>query len=167
MEFNGGSPVDFGELKELIRILEQSGLSELEVEESGRRIRLQKASAAVPVAIAPVAPLPASYDPGHLARPAAPAPAASAAPAEDDATGGLPTFDSPMVGTFYRAPSPDAEPFAKVGDRVEENQTICIIEAMKLMNEVGAKFSGVIEKILVENAQAVEFGQPLFAVRRD
>jgi acetyl-CoA carboxylase biotin carboxyl carrier protein len=162
--------VDFSELKELIRILEQSGLSELEVEENGRRIRLQKAVAPVPVvapvAIAPsVAPVPVAYDPGY--RPATSAPVAPAAPAEDDATGGLPTFDSPMVGTFYRAPSPEADVFVKVGDRVEENQTICIIEAMKLMNEVGAKFSGVIEKILVENAQAVEFGQPLFVVRRD
>ncbi len=148
--------MDFGELKDLIRILEQSGLSELEVEENGRRIRLHKAGAvpvAAPIAIAPVA--------APLA--AAPAPKAK----EEDPAGGLPTFDSPMVGTFYRAPSPESDVFVKVGDRVEENQTICIVEAMKLMNEVGAKFSGVIEKILVENAQAVEFGQPLFAVRRD
>lgn len=155
--------MDFGELKDLIRILEQSGLSELEVEENGRRIRLHKAGpvapAAAPIVVAP-APAPAPV------APAASAPAATPAPA-DDPTGGLPTFDSPMVGTFYRAPSPDAEMFVKVGDRVEENQTICIVEAMKLMNEVGAKFSGVIEKVLVENAQAVEFGQPLFVVRRD
>ncbi len=157
--------MDFGELKDLIRILEQSGLSELEVEENGRRIRLQKASAVAPVAAPMVmAPAPA---PAPMAHPAASAPAAAPAPAADDPTGGLPTFDSPMVGTFYRAPSPDAEMFVKVGDRVEENQTICIVEAMKLMNEVGAKFSGVIEKVLVENAQAVEFGQPLFVVRRD
>ena len=153
--------MDFSELKELIRILEQSGLSELEVEENGRRIRLQKASAVAPV-IAPIAVAPA-LAPVPVAHPATPAPA----PAADDPTGGLPTFDSPMVGTFYRAPSPESDVFVKVGDRVEENQTICIIEAMKLMNEVGAKFSGVIEKILVENAQAVEFGQPLFVVRRD
>lgn len=157
--------MDFGELKDLIRILEQSGLSELEVEENGRRIRLQKASAVAPV-VAPIAVAPA-VAPVPVAHPAASAPAPAAMPVADDITGGLPTFDSPMVGTFYRAPSPDAEPFVKVGDRVEENQTICIVEAMKLMNEVGAKFSGVIERILVDNAQAVEFGQPLFAVRRD
>jgi len=156
--------VDFKELNELIRILEKSGLSELEIEENGRRIRLQKGGAApivAPVAIAPAAPI-------VLEAQAAPAKSAAlAAVPVEDPTGGLPTFDSPMVGTFYRAPSPDAEPFAKVGDRVEENQTVCIIEAMKLMNEVGAKFAGVIEKILVDNAQAVEFGQPLFVVRRD
>ena len=156
--------MDFKELKELIRILEQSGLSELEVEENGRRIRLHKAGAMpaiVPVA-APVAPV-VVESAAAAVRPAVPA-AAPAAP--EDPTGGLPTIDSPMVGTFYRASSPDAEPFIKVGDRVEVNQTICIIEAMKLMNEVQAKFAGIIEKILVDNAQAVEFGQPLFAVRR-
>jgi acetyl-CoA carboxylase biotin carboxyl carrier protein len=151
--------VDFGELKDLIRILEQSGLSELEVEENGRRIRLHKAGA-VPVVAAPISIAP-------VAAPQAAAESLVPRAKEEDPAGGLPTFDSPMVGTFYRAPSPDADVFVKVGDRVEENQTICIVEAMKLMNEVGAKFSGVIEKILVENAQAVEFGQPLFAVRRD
>ncbi len=148
--------MDFSELKDLIRILEQSGLSELEVEENGRRIRLHKAGVAAPIVSVPVS-----------APAVAAAPAPKAAPAEEDITGGLPTIDSPMVGTFYRAPSADTDAFVKVGDRIEENQTICIIEAMKLMNEVGAKFSGVVEKILVENAQAVEFGQPLFAVRRD
>ncbi len=156
--------MDFSELKELIRILEQSGLSELEVEENGRRIRLHKAGA-VPAA----APLIAHAAPVVLEASHAPRPlnAHGHAPAaEEDPAGGLPTFDSPMVGTFYRSPSPESDVFVKVGDRVEENQTICIVEAMKLMNEVGAKFAGIVEKILVENAQAVEFGQPLFAVRR-
>ena len=157
--------MDFSELKDLIRILEQSGLSELEVEENGRRIRLHKAGVAplvAPLAIAPSVPVVVEAHTPHSKSGSAPA-----APAEEDISGGLPTIDSPMVGTFYRASSPDAEPYVKAGDRIEENQTICIIEAMKLMNEVGAKFSGVIEKILVDNAQAVEFGQPLFAVRRD
>jgi len=157
--------VDFSELKDLIRILEQSGLSELEVEENGRRIRLHKAGPApvvAPVSVAPAAPI--VVESPALRGKASSAPALHA---EEDPSGGFPTIDSPMVGTFYRAPSPDSDVFVKVGDRIEENQTICIIEAMKLMNEVGAKFSGVIEKILVENAQAVEFGQPLFAVRRD
>lgn len=155
--------MDFSELKELIRILEHSGLSELEVEENGRRIRLHKAG---------IPPAPVSAPAGLVVLEASAAPRPSKAvhapspPAEEDPAGGLPTFDSPMVGTFYRSPSPESEAFVKVGDRVEENQTICIIEAMKLMNEVGAKFAGIVEKILVENAQAVEFGQPLFAVRR-
>jgi len=150
--------VDFDELKQLIRILEDSGLSELEIEEEGRRIRLLKPGAAPPAAAPAVTPMVVDGDAGMTT--AAPAP-----PEEDDIADGLPTINSPMVGTFYAAPSPDAEPVVTVGDRVEEDQTVCIVEAMKLMNEVGAKISGVIEKVLVENAQPVEFGQPLFAVR--
>lgn len=148
------------ELKTLIRILEESGLSELEIEEDGRRIRLQKPGANVTYTSAPQAyrPEPGVVDYSGGVQPAP-------AEAEQDLAGGLPTFDAPMVGTFYAAPAPDAENFVKVGDRVEENQTICIVEAMKLMNEVGAKFAGIVEKVLVENAQPVEFGQPLFAVR--
>ncbi len=158
--------VNFDELRELIQILEESGLSEIEIEEKGRRIRLQKpglppaASAAVP----PVAE-PGVVDGAAAVTPSSSQSAQSSGEEEEDITGGLPTFDSPMVGTFYAAPSPGADPFVKVGDRVDEDQTVCIVEAMKLMNEVGAKFSGIIEKILVENAQPVEFGQPLFAVR--
>jgi acetyl-CoA carboxylase biotin carboxyl carrier protein len=152
--------VDFDELKQLIRILEESGLSELEIEEEGRRIRLQKPGAAAPAPVAaPAAPnvQPMVVDAGG--------PVSAASDDDDDIADGLPTINSPMVGTFYRSPSPDADPFVTVGDRVDENQTVCIVEAMKLMNEVGAKISGVIEKVLVENAQPVEFGQPLFAVR--
>jgi acetyl-CoA carboxylase biotin carboxyl carrier protein len=155
--------VDLSELKALIRILEESGLSELEIEEEGRRVRLQKPTAGVSFAPVPVVqPLP-------VATSATPSPrfdgSAAAAPAEPAPGDGLPTFDAPMVGTFYASPSPGSDPFVKVGDRVEVNQTVCIVEAMKLMNEVGAKFAGIIEHILVENAQPVEFGQPLFAVR--
>lgn len=156
--------MDFDELRELIQILEESGLSEIEIEERGRRIRLHKPPA-LPPAAATAAPEPGVVDgTGGVAAPSPKAPEAGAE-GEDDVAGGLPTFDSPMVGTFYAAPAPDAEPFVKVGDRVDEDETVCIVEAMKLMNEVGAKFAGIIEKILVENAQPVEFGQPLFAVR--
>ncbi len=151
--------MDLNELKALIRILEESGLSELEIEEEGRRVRLQK-----PVAGVSYAPVHVSA-PHHNPGPAPAAPAADAKPAPAEAGDGLPTFDAPMVGTFYASPSPGADAFVKVGDRVEANQTICIVEAMKLMNEVGAKFAGIIEQVLVENAQPVEFGQPLFAVR--
>jgi acetyl-CoA carboxylase biotin carboxyl carrier protein len=90
---------------------------------------------------------------------------APATEVQSKAEDSLPTFDAPMVGTFYAAASPGADPFVKIGDRVEVNQVICIVEAMKLMNEVSAKFAGIIERVLVENAQPVEFGQPLFAVR--
>jgi oxaloacetate decarboxylase alpha subunit len=145
----------------LIRILEESGLSELEIEEEGRRIRLQKHAAGLSYAPIPVAPpIPVAIE-GAAPRNGG----ALALEAEPEAGDGLPTFDAPMVGTFYASPSPGADPFVKVGDRVEVNQTICIVEAMKLMNEVSAKFAGTIERVLVENAQPVEFGQPLFAVR--
>jgi len=145
--------LDFKELQELIRILEASDLTELEIEEDGRRIRLHKAA---PVALAPIAQV-------------APASDGEASEAEEDAeadeTLGLPTIDAPMVGTFYSAPAPGEEPYVQPGDRVEENQIVCIVEAMKLMNEVGTKAAGIIEKVLVENGQSVEFGQPLFALR--
>ena len=154
--------MDYKELRELIRILEESGLNEIEVEEEGRRIRLQKQG---PYA----APQTPSENPNPSARSTSISELTGGAAAEsagiEAETDGLSTIDSPMVGTFYRAPAPGEEPFVKLGDRVEESQTVCIIEAMKLMNEVGSRFAGIIEKILVENGQPVEFGQPLFAVR--
>lgn len=143
--------MDFKDLEALISIFEKSGLTEIEIEEEGRRMRLQKAS--------PYAPAPASVQ--------VPAPApGEAAPAEADALPeGAITIDSPMVGTFYRSPAPGEDPFVKEGDAVEQGQTVCIVEAMKLMNEVGAKSACVIDKVLVEDGEPVEFGQPLFIVR--
>lgn len=151
--------MDLGELQELIRILEASGLAEIEIEEDDRRIRLSKPA----VAAQHFSAMPT----------AAPAPAPSApvaAPAEEteDENGlgeGLVSIDSPMVGTFYSAAAPGEPPFVLPGDRVKPDQTICIVEAMKIMNEVAAKEAGVIERVLVENGEAVEFGQPLFALR--
>ncbi len=152
--------MDFKDIQELIRILEESGLTEIEIEEEGRRIRLQKSVAfSVPV---PTPPVPQA--PAHLEA----APSGSPSPAESvepDETLGLPTIDAPMVGTFYASPAPGEEPFVIAGDSIEENQIVCIVEAMKLMNEVGTKFAGIIEKVLVENGQPVEFGQALFALR--
>lgn len=151
--------MDFKELEDLIHILEQSGLAEIEIEEDGRRIRLQKSL--------PYAPLGAAMMPveGMALQPPAAGAAADSEPDEIDETGGLPTINAPMVGTFYAASAPGEEPFVNVGDTVEESQTVCIVEAMKLMNEVGASVVGVIDKILVENGQPVEYGQPLFAIR--
>lgn len=154
------APVDlFSRLQELIAIFEESGLTEIEVEESGHRMRLQK----TPPQVLSQPFLPAPTSPILMAEPQ---PTAQA-PAEEknEETEKLATIDSPMVGTFYAAPAPGESAFVQVGDKVEENQTVCIVEAMKLMNEVGAKFAGTIEKILVENGQPVEFGQPLYAVR--
>jgi acetyl-CoA carboxylase biotin carboxyl carrier protein len=152
--------LDFEELQELIRILEESGLAEIEVEEEGRRIRLQKSGP--PAVLQLVAAVP-EVAPTSQA-PLSPNPSAAEIEEPDEALG-MPTIDAPMVGTFYAASAPGEEPFVQVGDTVEENQTVCIVEAMKLMNEIGAKFAGIIEKVLVENGQPVEFGQPLFAIR--
>lgn len=150
--------MDLRKLKTLIDLVAESGISELEVTEENDKVRIVNKVQTVTVASAPVvaaAPAPA---------PAAPA-AAPAAPAtaEEPAVTGTPVT-SPMVGTFYRAPNPGAEPFVKVGDRVEVGQTLGIIEAMKLLNEIEAETAGVIKEICVENAQPVEFGQPLFII---
>ena len=150
--------MDLRKLKTLIDLVAESGISELEVTEENDKVRIVNKVQTVTVASAPVvaaAPAPA---------PAAPAaaPAAPAAAAEPAVTGTPVT--SPMVGTFYRAPNPGAEPFVKVGDRVEVGQTLGIIEAMKLLNEIEAETAGVIKEICVENAQPVEFGQPLFII---
>lgn len=150
--------MDLRKLKTLIDLVAESGISELEVTEENDKVRIVNKVQTVTVASAPVvaaAPAPA---------PAAPAvaPAAPAA-AEEPAVTGTPVT-SPMVGTFYRAPNPGAEPFVKVGDRVEVGQTLGIIEAMKLLNEIEAETAGVIKEICVENAQPVEFGQPLFII---
>lgn len=158
--------MDLERLRELIRIFETSGLSELElIEEDGRRICLKKPTAqqhAVQAPIPLLAPhVAAASAPVAQHAPHAPASEPTAAPEEEF----VHTIDSPMVGTFYAAPAPGEPPFVRVGDTVEENQTVCIVEAMKLMNEVTAKEPVIIERILVENGEPVEFGQPLFAVR--
>lgn len=150
--------MDLRKLKTLIDLVAESGISELEVTEENDKVRIVNKVQTVTVASAPVvaaAPAPAPVAP-------AAAPAAPAA-AEEPAVTGTPVT-SPMVGTFYRAPNPGAEPFVKVGDRVEVGQTLGIIEAMKLLNEIEAETAGVIKEICVENAQPVEFGQPLFII---
>lgn len=148
--------MDLRKLKTLIDLVAESGISELEVTEENDKVRIvnkvQTVAVAAPVA-APVA---------VAAAPAAPA-ASEAAPAAEPVIQGT-TVTSPMVGTFYRAPNPGAEPFVKVGDHVEAGQTLGIIEAMKLLNEIEAETSGTIKEICVENAQPVEFGQPLFII---
>ena len=158
--------MDLRKLKTLIDLVSESGISELEVTEGEGKVRIVKN--APPVYVHPSA----SYAPqpfaqaapanGGEALPAAAAAGAPATPAAAAPQGHVVT--SPMVGTFYRAPSPGADPFVQVGDTVKEGQTICIIEAMKLLNEIESDKSGVVKEILVENGQAVEYGQPLFVV---
>ena len=144
------------ELRRLIRLVQSTGIGELEVTSGGRTIRIAAhPGGAVLVGHAPAAPA------NTHAAPAAPSSApAAGAPAEDK----LLAITSPMVGTFYRAPAPDADPYVEQGDMVSVGQTVCIVEAMKLMNEIESEVKGRIVRILVENAQPVEFGQKLFLV---
>jgi len=139
------------EIRRLADLLRDYGLSEVEVEREGVRIRLRRELAPAPAGQAGAVP---ASTPAAVASPAVAAPAASEAH--------LLTIEAPMVGTFYRAPSPDAPSFVRDGDRVKKGQVVCIIEAMKLMNEIESKVAGRVVKVLVENAQPVEYGQPLF-----
>jgi acetyl-CoA carboxylase biotin carboxyl carrier protein len=150
--------MDLRKLKKLIDLVQESGIAELEITEGEEKVKIVKGGAVSVSALAPVAAAPAAES-----RPAAPAaPAASTAAPEAPAGQEGHVVKAPMVGTFYRSPSPDAKPFVEVGQAVKEGETICIIEAMKLMNEIEADASGVVKAILVENGQPVEYGQPLF-----
>ena len=154
--------VNLKDLKKLIDMMKKAELSEVNIEQEGIKIALKRGGEPQVTYSAP----PMQYAPqvhqlaAQVAAPAH-APSAPAAPANDEG----PIISSPMVGTFYRASSPDSPPYAEVGTRVEVGQTVCIIEAMKLMNEIKAETAGTITKVLVENAQPVEFGQPLFAIK--
>jgi len=147
-------------LKKLVRILEKSGVDEIEVEEDGLRVRLAKNSTAT--AAPPAAPAPAAAVPAPAAQ-AAPSAPAAAPPAATPASN-LHEVKSPIVGTFYRAPAPDADPYVEVGETVPAKAVVCIIEAMKLMNEIETETGGRVVKILVENGQPVEYNQVLFLI---
>lgn len=155
--------MDIRKVKKLIEMLEESSLAEIEIKEGEESIRISRASSIAshaPVA-APVS-APAAAAPAVIP-PAAPAAVPSAeAPVSPVHLGH--TVNSPMVGTFYRAPSPDAKPFVEVGSVVSVGDTLCIIEAMKMMNEIEADKAGVVKAILKENGQAVEYGEPLFVI---
>jgi acetyl-CoA carboxylase biotin carboxyl carrier protein len=154
--------MDLRKLKTLIDLVSESNVSELEITEADGKVRIVKAGATPVVMAAPMVQQAAPVM-GAAAPAAAPAaPAAAEAPAAPVETGHV--VKSPMVGTFYRASSPGAKPFAEVGDAVKAGQAVCIIEAMKIMNEIEADKDGVISKILVDNGQPVEYGQPLFII---
>lgn len=151
--------MDLRKLKTLIDLVSESNVSELEITEAEGKVRIVKGGGVAQQ----MAPVVATAIPAAAAAPAlasAAAPAASAAPAAP--TGHM--VKSPMVGTFYRAASPGAKPFVEVGAQVKEGDTICIIEAMKILNEIEADKAGTITQVLVENGQAVEYGQPLFVI---
>ncbi|WP_282177874.1 acetyl-CoA carboxylase biotin carboxyl carrier protein [Vibrio nereis] len=153
--------MDIRKIKKLIELVEESGIAELEISEGEESVRISRngpAAAPAPVhyaaAPAPVAPAPA-------------APAAAPAPAAEAAAPAAPAGHqvlSPMVGTFYRSPSPDAKAFVEVGQSVKAGETLCIVEAMKMMNQIEADKSGVVTAILVEDGQPVEFDQPLVVI---
>ena len=147
--------MDLRKLKKLIDLVQESGIAELEITEGEEKVKIVKTGTAAMVA-APVA-APAATAPRPAASTAAAAPSAEPAAAQEGHV-----VKAPMVGTFYRSPSPDAKVFVEVGQAVKEGDTICIIEAMKLMNEIEADASGSVKAILVENGQPVEYGQPLF-----
>ncbi|MEO0586435.1 MAG: acetyl-CoA carboxylase biotin carboxyl carrier protein [Planctomycetota bacterium] len=155
---------DLKTLRQLIKLMVDNDLTELDLEEGSEKIRLTRRDGTPVVQAAPLAAPMAPV----AAAPAAPAgaPPAPAAPeADDDAD--LDAIKSPMVGTCYLAPSPEADSFVNVGDRVSADTVVCLVEAMKVFNEIKAETSGTIEKVLVENGQAVEYDQPLYRVRPD
>ena len=152
--------MDLRKLKTLIELVESSGIGELEVQEGEERVRITRAHTTAPTSAAPHTAIYAA--PGPLAAPT-PAPASAEAPAPVIEPEGH-FVKSPMVGTFYRAASPGAKPFVEVGDTVQVGDTLCIIEAMKLMNEIEADKAGVVKQILAENGQPVEYGQSLVVI---
>lgn len=198
MGVNHDAMLKMSEIKELIKLIDQTSVDELELEKEGVRLSIRKSkpqAAGADAGAFPVQPVPVPYvQPALHAAGAVPAvtgaaaspagaapqgePAPQAAPAAAGAAGaggsagsvddkGLHKIVSPMVGTFYRAPAPDADPFVKPGDRVTEKTVVCIVEAMKLMNEIEAEVKGEIVEVLVENGQLVEYGQPLFLVKTE
>ena len=154
--------MDLRKLKKLIDLVEESGIAEIEVTEGEEKVRITR-SVAAPAVQTVYATAPAPVAAPAAAAPTASAPAAPAAPSAAPANHAN-AQKSPMVGTFYRAASPTSDPFVEVGHTVKEGQTLCIIEAMKLMNEIEAEKSGVVKAILVENGTPVEYGEPLFVI---
>ena len=156
--------MDLRKLKKLIDLVEESGIAEIEVTEGEEKVRITRtvaAPAAPAHTVYAAAPAPA---PVQSAAPAAAPVAAASAPAAPAARDLSAAQKSPMVGTFYRAPSPSSPAFVEVGQTVKAGDTLCIIEAMKLMNEIEAETSGVVKEILVENGTPVEYGEPLFII---
>jgi acetyl-CoA carboxylase biotin carboxyl carrier protein len=154
--------IDTKTIKELLELMVEHGLSEMKLKDGEAQVVLRKGPTGTPMVMA--APMAMSHHPMAGAQPmsapmAAPAPGA---PKEDE---GLVPIKSPMVGTFYATPDPESSPFVTIGSEIDANTTVCIIEAMKVFNEIKAEVAGTVERILVQNEQAVEFGQPLMLVR--
>ncbi|MEN9282439.1 MAG: hypothetical protein RL594_1374 [Bacteroidota bacterium] len=158
--------MDLNYLRRLLRIFDESSAAELSIEEEGMSVHMSKPSAQAPVMM-PSYAMPSVAPTAPVAAPAAPAATAASGAAAPAAADSNHTVTSPIVGTLYRAPSPDADAFVQVGQHVKVGDTLCIVEAMKLMNEIESDVSGTIVKILVENGQPVEYNQPIFLVKPD
>ncbi len=163
--------MDTKEISDLLKLINKSDLTDVEIEKKDFKLRVQRrlpenvtynmVPSAPQQVVAPVQPATTAPTPAPAATEAAPA-APAPEPKEEKST--LREFNSPIIGTFYRSPSPDKDSFVKVGDVISKGQIVCIIEAMKLFNEIEAEFDGKIVKVLAENAQPVEYGQPLFLI---
>ena len=148
-----GTLMDLDEIRKILELMEANKLVEFEFEADGKRVKLRRAEDRLPAALPVIAP-------------AAPVVTVSPQPEPSGRPSNVVEFKSPLVGTFYRAPRPDAEPFVNAGDEVHGEKVLCIIEAMKMMNEIKAEMTGIVREVLVKNGQAVEFGEPLFLVER-
>jgi acetyl-CoA carboxylase biotin carboxyl carrier protein len=158
--------MDLDQLRQILTLVREHDLSEFEIEHDGLRLKIRKeaAAAAPALSVPPNAAAPPPQGASMLA-PAAPPPAAASSPAGDDTEIELAVVKSPIVGTFYRSPEPGAPPFVEVGATVKKGQVLCIIEAMKLMNEIDSEYDGEIVNAYVESGQPVQYGERLFAIR--
>jgi acetyl-CoA carboxylase biotin carboxyl carrier protein len=154
--------IDIRKLKELVRLMTASDLTELDLRDKDEQVTIRRASPQVAPQVIHAPAVVHHAAPAATPAPAAPAAAAPAKPAADE---GLVAIESPMVGTFYASPSPDKPPFVAVGAQVGPNSVVCLVEAMKIFNEIKAERSGTIVKMMVQSGQAVEFGQPLFMIK--
>lgn len=153
--------IELRKLKEMIRLMKEYDLSELDIRDEAEQVTIKRANGQTVVA-APVEAVAPVAAPAAAPAPAPAAEGAPAAPAEDDS---LVEITSPMVGTFYSAPDPESDPYVKVGSEVGPDSVVCLVEAMKVYNEIKAEVSGTVERVLVGNGDTVEFGQPLYKVR--
>ena len=159
--------MDIKEIKKIVELMKENQLTEFDLQEEGFRITLKRSNGVVTPVVTPIPAAAPIILPAPVAAAAPLSAAATApgiAPAEDPSLANLKPIKSPMVGTFYRSPSPEAEAFVGVGKAVDEESVVCIIEAMKVMNEIKAEAKGIIRKVMVENATSVEFGQTLFLI---
>ena len=163
--------MDLKLVKKLLDLISDSEVDEVSIEEGDFKLKVKKKAESAPANIhyqippGQAQPAPAPAQPLQAPAPAQNDSGSAEGSAESQPAGEV--VKSPIVGTFYEAPSPDSDPFVKVGDRIEKGQPLCIVEAMKIMNEIEAEFSGTIQKVVVENGQPVEFDQPLFIIKKD